>query len=60
MAMNDMLNRVVGLLSAATLGAASVLAYPMIKRLSAKPVRVLITGAAGDYQNLRLERSLRA
>eukprot|EP00803_Ostreobium_quekettii_P007204 evm.model.scf_2134EXC.2 EVM.evm.TU.scf_2134EXC.2 scf_2134EXC:4774-9585(-) len=46
--MADMFNKVVGLLSAAALGAASVLAYPMIKRLGAKPLRVLITGAAGQ------------
>lgn len=39
--------KVLELAGTALLGAGCVLAYPIIRKWNAKPVRVLITGAAG-------------
>ncbi|GMH39177.1 hypothetical protein BSKO_07075 [Bryopsis sp. KO-2023] len=40
--------KVLELVGAAAVGAAGVLAFPLVQRWSAQPVRVLITGAAGQ------------
>lgn len=43
----ETLERVAQIAGAAVVGAACVVAGPAVKRLTARPIKVLITGAAG-------------